>query len=251
MTGCAAELDVLPTVAHLLATSLQPGLPGACSVLHSCTCRTPLGRCRDVRPSSLTKTSMLSLPMSYTDAAGSSLIHVAARLGHAHTILLLSLVAPDLPQSQNATSEVRWVRRDALRVVVRQACKAGSPRRQHTLGCTDSIRCLTVKSFSACCPFANTFSPNIATLAIAGAPGSGNPLRAHQRYCRAAAGGAQQRYLPEPPRHRPSALSLCRGTPGSHPPPAASPPRGGGSAQHAQLAAAARRWAPLPLQRCS
>ncbi|PRW51132.1 ankyrin repeat-containing protein [Chlorella sorokiniana] len=40
------------------------------------------------------------------DAAGSSLIHVAAQLRHAHTILLLSLVAPDLQVSQNANGEV-------------------------------------------------------------------------------------------------------------------------------------------------
>lgn len=45
-------------------------------------------------------------PKSNADAAGSSLIHVAAQLGHAHTILLLSLVAPDVPTSQNANGEV-------------------------------------------------------------------------------------------------------------------------------------------------
>ncbi len=45
--------------------------------------------------------------LTTADAAGSSLIHVAAQLGHAHTILLLSLVAPDLPRSRNANGQVR------------------------------------------------------------------------------------------------------------------------------------------------
>lgn len=99
---------------------------------------------------------MLSLPIRYTDAAGSSLIHVAAQLGHAHTILLLSLVAPDLPQSQNANGEVRWVL--GLQVVVTEACKACRPS-----GCTSWATpaagwAWTVDCFSACCPL-RTHSP--------------------------------------------------------------------------------------------